>query len=351
MLIMLSKLIALTDEFPGLLARLENLLQEQADNGFILQGKFSKREISLAGHHFYLIYSDARHLRKDIHILQEHGIIDSSKPRYYEYASPKIKSRYIELIDENTYQALPPARQVLAHNACFFNQTEHVEKTELFNYKGLPEQFNIGVNFAPFGRNHLVAWNTPWASGGRHLALRQVYQGINHFYWADSLSEQIGNAEYHLLFNAGGTGNSSDIFHFQILQERFPAFENLAEYYPYRGSEIIPTSERAWPFTGFLARYTAKSKKYLLDDFNKQAKQWLAQNSANTFNLLIQQQDNLREMFFIKRRQDLGHIHGISNYFGGYEVAGNIVVENQNEYKYFPDRIRHIEWIADSCPN
>jgi hypothetical protein len=351
MLIILPKTIALSEKFSSFSARLEHLLQEQAASGFILQGKFSKREISLAGHHSFLIYADARHLRKDPRVLQEHGIIDNNKPHYYEYVSPEIKSRYIKLIDEDMYQALPPKRQALAHNACFFNQMEQVEKIELSSYKGQPEQFNIGVNFAPFGRNHLVAWNVPWASAGQYLALRQVYQGINHFYWADSLSEQIDNPEYHLLFNAKGTGNSSNIFHFQILQERFPAFEDLANHYPYRSSEIISTNQRAWPFTGFLARYTTKSKKYILGNLSKEVKQWLAQSPANTFNLLIQQQDSLREMFFIKRRQDLNHISGISNYFGGYEVAGNIVVEDPDEYAHFPDRIGQIEWVADTCPN
>ncbi|MDR1997449.1 MAG: hypothetical protein LBQ83_03915 [Candidatus Margulisbacteria bacterium] len=344
---MQKKIISLSEKNAlPLSSRLEAILARQTASGHILPGNFIRKKIYLERKRFNLIYAEPRHLRKDSALLRQRGITAPETPVRYEYAAPDLPARQLQLLDEAAYQSLSPAEQLLAHRSGFLNQREDTLLVALRGYKGPRQSFKIGANFAPLGNGHFVVWQDTDSA----LRLRQVYQGINQLYWIDDLLEQLGNPDYRLFFSAMGTGNSTDILHFQVLKEKFPVFAHLGYYYSSRAPEIIFTSRSAWPFKGFLARYTPDSRKEILGDLTARIKYWLGQRPNNTFNLLAQQRGGLREIYFVKRKYALCYMQGMSNSFSGYEVAGNIVVEDFQEYLNFPAKIPHLHWANDSQP-
>jgi hypothetical protein len=343
---MFKKVISLPERtISGLSKSLEDILARQSAKGFILPGGFVRKKAIIAKHYFNVIYSEPRHRRKDPNLLRQHGIIGAQQNYFYEYINPDLGRKKLQLIDVETFNKLGPKHQNNLQPAHFLNPAEFTIPLKLSGYKNNLQDFLMGANYAPFGAGHFVVWTPAQNTTAGLLAYQQIYQGINQLYWADSLLSQIGDPEYRLFFNARGTGNSSNIFHFQVLREKFPVFAQFSYYYHYNRSEIIYTSRRAWPFQGFLARYTLETQKTVLEELTTHIKHWLKQKPFHTFNLLAKfRPDGRREIFFVKRKSSLIYLKGISNSFSGYEVAGNIVVENMQEYQNFPDRIRNIEW-------
>ncbi|MDR2428174.1 MAG: hypothetical protein LBD62_00010 [Candidatus Margulisbacteria bacterium] len=343
---MFKKVISLPGQnISGLSKSLEDILAKQSAQGFILPGGFVRKKVILAKHYFNVIYSEPRHRRKDPNLLRQHGIIGAQQNCFYEYINSDLGRKKLQIIDAETFNKLSQKHRNNLQPAHFLNPAEFTIPLKLSGHKNNQQDFLMGVNYAPFGAGHFVVWTPAQNTTAGLLTYQQVYQGINQLYWADSLLSQIGDPEYRLFFNARGTGNSSNIFHFQVLREKFPVFAQLSRYYHHNGSEIIYVSRQAWPFQGFLARYTLETKKAVLEALTTHIKHWLKQNLSHTFNLLAQfMPDDRREIFFVKRKSNLIHLQGISNSFSGYEVAGNIVVEDMREYQNFPDRIRNIEW-------
>ncbi|GBR77352.1 hypothetical protein RDn1_011 [Candidatus Termititenax dinenymphae] len=342
---MWRKVIDVKEPTSKLSETLEQILAWRKANHSILPGGFTSRKVYLDKHRFNLFYSEPRHLRRNTVLLQQYGIIDPGSPKYYEYPAPELNNKQLKIISEKDYQFLTPKEQFQTNRACFINPNELTTSVYLSGYKGAPQKFSIGANFAPLGHNHFVAWTVPQESADGELTLRQAYQGINQLYWIDDLLTKLNDPEYRLFFSAIGAGATSYTQHYQFLQEKFPAFAHLSYYYPNSGSEIIYTSKHAWPFNGFLARYDSQSKETVLTGLTRLIKHWLRQKPNNTFNLLAQlRPDGTREIYFAKRKYGLNYMQGMSNMFGGYEVAGNIVMEDPREYQSFPGKVRYLAW-------
>ncbi|MDR2431002.1 MAG: hypothetical protein LBD99_01930 [Candidatus Margulisbacteria bacterium] len=322
---------------------------QEKKNGFLLSGIFQKRSISVEGHTFYLNYSPGRHDRHNIKMLEERGILNPNVPEYYTKDHPNSR-RKIALVPaaEIAPEDRTKFKRALFANVLERNPGEQVLELEISGFKGRPQKFYIGANYAPVSPYHFVAWMPPAIDRGFLTATRQVYQGINLLYYADNLLQAIGDPELRIFFSAQGGGNSSDMLHFQITGAKYPAFASTSYHHPYfrEGLGLFYISRTAWVFPGLLARYNDETRDKYLPKTTTWIKNWLEKNPAsNTFNLLGQlRPDGIRELFFVKRKTGRDYIRESKYDLAGYEISGNFVVETLEEYENFPRKIPRLEW-------
>ena len=306
-----------------------------------------KKIITIEGFNFNLIYLGSRLWRHNKQLLYDLNIINNKKKKYFEL-DENIYSPYIEYIDEKKYNDLPENNKKNIKEAAFFNYLDNNKKGKLsiiLNGKdGKEKKFCIISNYAPFCKNHFVVYS----ENEGNKALKQIYHK-DTLYWIDSLHSQIGSKDIRLFFSPKGAGNSQDALHFQYLKSKFPAFDYLDEKYSGGASEIIETKKSDWPFPGIMARYNSNSKEIILKELNKIIKSWLNKNSNNTFNLLFQSTScGNYEFYFIFRKLGYNYIKGIKNSIAGYEVGGNIIVENKTDFENFPSALNKLSLSANN---
>jgi hypothetical protein len=305
----------------------------------------STKKVTIEGSEFNILYVPTRSYRNNADLLFELGIKKRGARQYYEYDDPSIDQSYITYIDEASKKNLPKDVQDKIKKATIYNYPEQNPKgklidIDLYSKNGLPRIFCITANWAPFEKYHYIIF----AKNNENLALKQIYHNNKTLYWIDDLFTQLNSPAYSLFFNPQGAGYSMDTLHFQLIKNSFPVFEALEQKYPLKNSKLIHTNNSDWPFKGILARYTSNTKNEVLSVLNGEINHWIS-GQNNTFNLLFRmRQDGYREYFFVFRNKGLIQIKEISNDIAGYEVAGNIIVEDRKDYENFPDKIEKLEW-------
>ena len=304
------------------------------------------QEIEIEGARFVKHHVITRLLRKDNDLMVNLGIRNPKAKVYYEY-DPSPESSFIFYIDEYTHQNyLSGDNKKKATRTGIYKYSDNNPKGELMPVKlcsknGSPQAFFVTANWAPFSAYHFIVL----AENDRNRALKQVYHPGCTLWWIDDLFEQLNSADYNLFFSPQGAGNSLDTLHFQIIKgPSFPCFERLGQKYPQKEPGLIDTKKGDWPFKGILARYSPETKDRVLSALEEKILLWLKSSPDNTFCLLYQlNQDGCREVFFVFRKRGLNSIKGISNYISGYEVAGNLIIEDRTEYLDFPEISEKLE--------
>ena len=309
-----------------------------------------REEITVGKTKLYKIHVIPRYLRHDDKLLKDLGIRNKKAGnQYYEY-DPSVNSRIIIYIDEYAYKNyLNSDKEKKPRKATIYEYHEQNPKGEvtsvnLHSKDGVPQGFCITANWAPFCQYHFILF----AKNHENLTLKQIYHTGCTLRWIDDLFNQLNNTHYRLFFNEQGAGHSMDTMHFQVLKSPFPVFEHFNQIYPNKKPELILIDEDDWSFRGILARYTLKTKDEVLSEFEKKIKEWVS-DPENTLNLLFQvSEDGFREFFFVFRKKGFNYVKGISNGIAGFEVAGNMLIEDRKEYQsFFPDKLEKLELCAE----
>ena len=348
-IVMFYKIISISTRSPNLAEQVEALIEQQKDIRCVLPGEILAKKIKIEGKPFIPVFSEPRTWRKmPAEQLKYLGITLPKEPSLYECIMPGSDSKYVHIINENTYQSLSTIEKSYTRKSWLLNEDQKVLKVFLSGHTGNKQLFHIGANYMPCGKDHSMIWMPPEINNGKNVGLRQVYHGLDLLYWVDDLLRLFNNTEHRLFYNSLGTGNSSDILHFQGMKEKFPAFAQFTYSYPnLNTSRVIFTRREDWPFRGFLARYIPETKQSILKELHRYIKAWLRRDPRNTFNLLAQSRLNgrgiMHEIFVVKRKFDLYCVEGMTNEFSGAEVGGRILLPNREEYENFQD-IEHFQW-------
>ena len=302
-----------------------------------------RREIIMEGSKFFIHYIPTRYLRSNEELLYELGIKNRDiKRQYYEY-DPSPDSPWLIYCEKNEFEKfLPPEVLSRTKQSTIFDYKELNPRGELISVKlsskDGSQEFNITYNWAPFKEDHFLVY----ANNNGNTVLKQTYHNKHTLWWMDDLLTRLNCADYRIFYNAKGAGHSMETLHFQLIKNHFPVFEKLEHIYPNKASGLIHTTKHDWPFIGILARYKSDTKERILSDLEEKIKEWISE-SNNTFNLLCQMKGEYREFFFVFRERGLNYIEGISNGIAGYEIAGNVIIENREEFESFPDEIDEIK--------
>lgn len=267
------------------------------------------------------------------------GIKKRNTKQFYEYQNIDNPD-YITYIDEDAYQQLHIDIRKNVRKATIYKFSEQNPRGNLIYFvlhseEGSSQEFILTANWAPFQDYHFIIF----AKNNGLTALKQKYHSGRTLEWIDDLFTKLKSVNYSLFFNSQGAGQSMDTLHFQLIKNEFPVFTTLNKTYNNYYPGLIRTNINDWPFEGILARYTQETKNEAFKQLNMEINEWIS-NPENTFNLLFRiKNDEYREFFFVFRKKGLNYIKGISNGIAGYEVAGNIIIENREEYEKFPDNI------------
>jgi len=288
----------------------------------------------------FLYYILTRYLRKEDKLLCDLGIKNHDATQYYEDVSD-YDSPYLTYTEKNQ---LPFEVREKTSKATIYEYKEQNPNGEIIpitlaSKDNSLQEFNITYNWAPFCENHFIVF----AKNDGNRALKQIYHPQKMPWWMDDLFTQLNCPEYGSFYNDMGAGHSMATLHIQLIKNSFPVFEKLEGIYPLKeaSGRLIETANDDWPFKGILARYTPDTKEKVLSDLEERIEDWMS-DSNNTFNLLYQMNGEYREFFFVFRGKGYNYIEGISNGIAGYEVAGNIIIEDLDEFKAFPDKIRKV---------
>ncbi|GHV85219.1 hypothetical protein AGMMS50230_08270 [Spirochaetia bacterium] len=308
--------------------------------GAFLQGSFPKKSLSIGPHAFRVIHGEARSKRRDRDLLIKEGILNEKDPRFATI--PHNNPVYCGIIHKRLFKKFKGARLSTIINVGNSSPKAILIPLTLKGKNGKGTVLPTIPNVSPLGNKHFVFFALPERLNGERVLRKQVHHS-DTVYWISDFLTQLNDPDYNGFFNPINSGNSEDLLHVQYLKEQFPFFDMISEQNVKDDLTFIDKSH--WPFEGWLLRYPANTphKELYLEKLNKKIEEYI--NKGNNYNLLFHSTGDYHELYLAYRGENPVKLK-VNNTLvniAGYEVAGNIILEDKELY----DNIRELSWYYE----